>query len=480
MKSARWLQRSLGLAGVLLLVGLVTLVFRMPLDEQERTGWRMIGRLHPLLVHFPVALLLVVPLLEIAIRWRPGCRDAAGLLLWLGTAGAYAAVVAGLALAYADGHAGTKVERHFWGGVAVAAAATMACLARERGWRLYAASLLGTVGILGWAAHLGGNLVHGSYYLTEGIPASVRRVLRIPDPPQPEVYSSDTVYGAAVYPLLERYCLSCHGSAKQRGGYQMDNFNLLVAGGQSGVAALVPGQPDRSELLRRVLLPVGDKKAMPPQGQRHPKEPDLNLLRWWIVHGASRELSLAQASQQDPSFAAIVRKARPADAEPIYLPRVPDYTKHAEEISQLSHDLGVTITPISKRTGDGLLLRLQNPARTFGNNELGKLKPIAAFIAEMDLGGAQLDDRSVVGLKEFRNLTKLGLARTKLTGESLQELATLSQLSTINLYDSQLSDVGLAKIAAMKQLRKLYTAGSRVTEEGLNQFRAQRPECELP
>lgn len=480
MKSGSGWKWMLGAVGVLFLGGMVALVLLVPLEGEARATWRMIGRLHPLLVHFPVALLLVVPLLEIATRWRPDWRDAAGLLLWLGTAGAYAAVVAGLALAYADGHAGAGVERHLWGGVAVAAAATLACLARERGGRLYAASLLGTVGILGWAAHLGGNLVHGSHYLTEGIPPGVRRVLRIPDPPQPEVYSPDTVYGAGVYPVFERYCLSCHGPTKQKGSYRMDNFALLVAGGQSGVAALVPGQPDRSELLRRVLLPVADKKAMPPQGQPRPKESDLKLLRWWIAQGASRELTLAEASQQDPVFAALLQAARPADAAQIYLPRVPDYTKHLEQIARLSRDLGVTIAPISKRPGDGLLLRRHPSDRVFDRDALAKLGPIAPFIVELELPGADLDDHSVSVLKEFRNLTKLNLERNRLTGESLHELAALSQLSIINLCESPLSDAGLVKIAAIRSVRKVYTAGSRVTMDGLNRFRAQRPECELP
>src|SRR6516165_2499522 len=46
-----------------------TLVAFLPPDGNERANWvQFIGRFHPLLVHFPIALFLLVPILEIVGR----------------------------------------------------------------------------------------------------------------------------------------------------------------------------------------------------------------------------------------------------------------------------------------------------------------------------------------------------------------------------------------------------------------------------
>src|SRR5215468_2949619 len=46
-----------------------TLVAFLPPDGNERRDWvQFIGRFHPLLVHFPIALFLLVPMLEIVGR----------------------------------------------------------------------------------------------------------------------------------------------------------------------------------------------------------------------------------------------------------------------------------------------------------------------------------------------------------------------------------------------------------------------------
>src|ERR1700721_1430197 len=53
--------------GLVLIVA--TLVAFLPPDGNERADWlQFIGRFHPLLVHFPIALFLLVPVLEIVGR----------------------------------------------------------------------------------------------------------------------------------------------------------------------------------------------------------------------------------------------------------------------------------------------------------------------------------------------------------------------------------------------------------------------------
>lgn len=469
------------LAGCGALGALAAAVLLLRLEGETHPDWRIAGRIHPVIVHFPIVLLLLVPLLELAGRWRPAWRDAAAGLLAVGAIGAYCAVAAGLALAYADGQNGPLVNDHLQGGVAVAAVATVAWMLRGGQWRrLYLFATWLTAAVLGWAAHQGGSLTHGEYYLTEGLPPGIRHALHLAEPPVPEIYPPDTVMGASIRPMLDRFCISCHGPAKQKGNYRMDTFALLVAGGATGKPVIMPGDPVHSEMLRRLRLPRGDKKAMPPEGQLRPSEAEMKLLEWWIAQGASRDLTLTAAVGRDSGFTDIFRAAPPAGVETVYLPRVGDYSALAAKISKLSHELSFSVVPLSKRPGDGLILRTRNHEASFDGAALSQLEPLAPFIIEAELAGTRIVDADLAELKDFVHLARLDLARTAVTGSMLEELAGLSELESINLCDSQLNDNGLARLVTLKSLRRLYVLGSPVTPAGLARFREMRPDCETP
>ena len=403
------------------------------------------------------------------------------MLLSLGALGAYVAVGAGLALAYADGQNGPLLNSHLQGGVVVAAGATVAWMLQGGRWpRAYVFMTFFTAAVLGWAAHQGGSLTHGEYYLTEGLPPAVRRTLRLAEPPVPEVYPPDTVMGAAIRPMIERNCISCHGPAKQKGNYRMDSFALLLAGGSSGQRAIVPGDIAHSEMLRRLHLPRSDKKAMPPEGQPRPVESEIKLLEWWIAQGASRDLTLAAAVGRDPAFSDLFRAAPSPGAGEVYLPRVGDYAPLAGKISEFTRETGSVLVPLSKRAGDGLILRTRNHESAFDGASLARLAPLAPFIVEAELAGTPITDADLAGLKGFIHLTRLDLARTTVTGTTLDALAALPELTSINLCDSALNDDGLARLATLKPLRRLYVAGSAVTPAGLARFHEMRPDCETP
>src|SRR5260221_14790770 len=83
---------------------------------------QFVGRFHPLIVHFPIAFLLLVPLLELAgsvRRWNR-VRDAAEFVLALAVVSAFVAVFLGWLLAWSGGYEGALVTRHMWGGFSLA------------------------------------------------------------------------------------------------------------------------------------------------------------------------------------------------------------------------------------------------------------------------------------------------------------------------------------------------------------------------
>jgi hypothetical protein len=83
-----------------------------------------------------------------------------------------------------------------------------------------------------------------------------------------------------VYPILRRACFECHGQEKQEGDLRLDRRDDALEYG-----SIEPGNPDDSELLRRILLPRGHDEVMPAIGDPLPKR-QIAIIRRWIQQGA--------------------------------------------------------------------------------------------------------------------------------------------------------------------------------------------------
>lgn len=96
--------------------------------------WQFFGRLHPLIVHFPIALLVVALLLEV-IGFRKGnheLRKATNILLLAGAASAVIAVAFGWLLEAQKQYTGDLLTVHKWTGIATAALAIFTLLIHQR------------------------------------------------------------------------------------------------------------------------------------------------------------------------------------------------------------------------------------------------------------------------------------------------------------------------------------------------------------
>ena len=89
-------------------------------------------------------------------------------------------------------------------------------------------------------------------------------------------------FETSVRPLLTERCLACHGKKKQWGGLRLDSRQAVLRGGESG-AAVVPGKPARSLLIRAVGQADADLK-MPKNGRL--TKPQIEALVRWVKMGA--------------------------------------------------------------------------------------------------------------------------------------------------------------------------------------------------
>jgi len=90
-----------------------------------------------------------------------------------------------------------------------------------------------------------------------------------------------------VRPLLAGSCFKCHSGSSAKKQFQMDKPEEIVKKiGPDGY--IVPGNPEKSEVMHRISLPDGDPDRMPPpnRGVKALNEDQVAVIRQWIAEGA--------------------------------------------------------------------------------------------------------------------------------------------------------------------------------------------------
>jgi hypothetical protein len=122
------------------------------------------------------------------------------------------------------------------------------------------------------------------------------------------VRGNEDVFRAAIAPIFERHCISCHEGAKPKGGLSLISARKAMLGGESG-AAIVPGKPDESLLLDYIS---GEKPAMP-KDARPLAAAEVAAIRIWIEAGATwpADLELADKKLNDTNWWSLQPLVRP-------------------------------------------------------------------------------------------------------------------------------------------------------------------------
>lgn len=115
-------------------------------------------------------------------------------------------------------------------------------------------------------------------------------------------------FAVTILPLLEQKCLGCHGGDPTdiKGEYRVDSRAHLLAGGESGDAAVIPGMPEQGSLLGALRW---DSLEMPPKENDRLTSEQIDAVSRWIAAGApwpdAEEIASYRAEAlQEPSTAA--------------------------------------------------------------------------------------------------------------------------------------------------------------------------------
>jgi len=436
-------DRLAWLAALLTMVELLLLPFVIHLDGKPHADWeQFLGRFHPLAVHLPIGLLLLVPVLELMGEMRPALREAAGFVLMLACAAAIGSLALGFLLAHGGGESGAMVTRHMWGAIALSVGLLLCLLARPSWYSgtvrfAYPATLAFSLVALIWTADQGGSITHGGSYLTQYMPAPMKRLFGHAEA------DSGSFYATQIHPILDANCISCHGAGKTEGGLRLDSFSALMQGGKDG-AVITPGKPEKSLLLERVTLPSTDKHAMPADGRTPLKPLQIEWIRAWIQQGASPTVAILTGIS-------LPQKRKEPPPQP-----VGDWSALMPQIRAMQKGLGAKLVPMSSNPSDGLVLQTADNPSSFGDAQLAQLQLFAPYIVEAELGRTAVTDACFDTLAKFMNLRALHLEDTAVSGAALAKLKPLSQLVYLNLSGTKITQASLAPLSSMSNLHHIY------------------------
>jgi len=304
------------------------------MSNLEPRALEFVGRLHMLLVHFPIALVLTGGFVELVGRGRsrPSARSTARWCLGLGALAAVLAAISGWI--HADqvptGRAlSWTLLLHRSAGIATALAASMTWLISRPAQRVpakrapedsqgegrgYRIGLLVSCALVGLTGHLGGTLVHGRGFLFGPLFGWEPSEDKQPAAVDTGEHAQGAVFTRDVQPIFEAHCYKCHGPRRQKGHLRLDRLNELLQ--QPEQTVIVPGDPDASEAIQLVSLPAGDLDVMPAEGDPLTAE-QIETLRRWIANGALLPVGPEAAAPGGEAGAS------PVESEPVGPPGTP-------------------------------------------------------------------------------------------------------------------------------------------------------------
>jgi uncharacterized membrane protein len=420
------------------------------------------GRMHPMLLHFPIVLLMLAMLLEF-FRFKAAYTAeklyqnfTAGLLL-TGVLLAAVTVVMGLFLSKEEGYEGSTLQWHKWTGVSIVFISSAIYWCRNASWYKAPAARIGAMATtlcLIVAGHYGAVLTHGDNFVLSPIVPS--DTIKVP-------VDQAVLFKDVVMPIFSQRCLNCHNIEKAKGNLILDDAESIFKGGKTG-KLFVPGKPEISLLLERIHLPLDEKKHMPPKGKAQLTAEEIAVLSLWIKSNADLKRKVIELPQGDSLRILSTRLLGPSEPmEEAFEFAAAD----AGIISKLNNNYRAVYT-IAKNS-PALAVNVYNRSR-FKPETLKELNEIKNQIVALNLNNLPVKDEDLKIIGGFENLRRLNLNFTEVTGSGLKYLRDLKQLRAVSLSGTRINYNAVKQLTDMASLRELALWNTNLTEAETSQL----------
>jgi uncharacterized membrane protein len=387
------------------------------------------GRMHPLLLHFPIVLLLLLLILE----WMPQAANRSDSvdLLWLGTLNLTVfSALFGWILSKEEGYGSEIVVLHKWGGVFLSVFVLVWYHLRKwiqvRKLRLAMSTALMLLGLV-LTGHQGAVLTHGDDFLL----APVKKTESGP----PVAFDQALVFDHVIQPILEAKCVSCHNSSKAKGELVMETAASLLRGGKNGLLWDTTAK-QYGLLLQRVHLPLDQKEHMPPKGKPQLTEEEIAILYHWIKSGAAMSGKLADLPETD-SLRLLTATLFSTEEEAVYA-----FAPASDDVVEKLTSHYRMVQPIA--AGSPALEVNYFGASQFKAEDLKDLLQVKTQLVKLNLNRMPVTDKDIELLKEFPNLQHLHLSFSNITDNALPVLKQLKSLKELSLSGTAVTAAGLS------------------------------------
>jgi hypothetical protein len=113
-------------------------------------------------------------------------------------------------------------------------------------------------------------------------------------------------YNKSVRPILAEMCFACHGpdSAARKADLRLDQRDMATS-----ADAIVPGKPDESEMIRRILSDDPSELMPPPKTNKKLTPAQKDVLRRWVAEGAEYQQHWSLITPVRPALPAVRNEA---------------------------------------------------------------------------------------------------------------------------------------------------------------------------
>jgi len=425
----------------------------------------LIGRIHPLLVHLPIGILLLAILFE----WLPAkkkyryLKRSTQTILLIGSGTAILSCFTGYLLSQSGDYESDLVGWHQWMGIALTVYSLgYAWMRSEKGFKPFYKSFSVVLAILlSITGHLGSSLTRGEDYLTAGLPSNSSMDIS-------KVNLSEALfYDDLVKPILEDKCYACHGPYKQKGKLRLDDPQHILKGGKDGVV-IVAGKTDESEMIDRMLLPLDDEDHMPPKQKKQLSEKEIEVLKLWIASGADFKKSVVESNQ----LASLKKVLSSESVKAVSDVPENDVTTADSKVMDELIKLGVVLVPVANAS-NYLSANLINVSSL--DSAVDLLSKLNEQLVWLKGGGQPLTDSHLAKLSVLQKITRLNLDGTEITDSGLSRLKSLNALIYLNMNNTKVTSTGIRNLTSLKQLQAVFLYGTNIKAEEIESTRKLLP-----
>ena len=420
------------------------------------------GRMHPLILHFPVAFITLLLILNLFKKQLDAISfEKINLFLLLLTSlSTTIATIMGLLLSLEETGSELMIL-HKWIGISISFMIYSLVVFYKYKTFFKGLLYLSFTSVI-FAGHYGASLTHGTNFITEPIMAMYK--------PKQDINSS--IYKFLIQPILDKKCTSCHNDQKLKGNLNLSSFEAIAQEGKNGPLWL-SHQPEKSNFIKRLSLPIEHEKHMPPDGKTQLTQKEVELIKAWIQQGVNDTISYNDLKEGDSLKNLIATKW-------LQKKKVKKVYKFSFAGKETIDALNSPFRSIKQKSPTSPAIDVAIYGRsTFDIKILTELSEIQDQIVTLNLSKLPIQKKELEFVATLKNLEKLVLNGSDIRNNDIKILATCTQLKSISLSNTQVDVSILATLQKLKELKEVFVWNTAISSEEIVLIQKKLPNVNI-